>query len=96
MAQPTTQTFFFDNPFDLPGFGESIGTGGFQPVAFLDQMLADPMIRLVMTADGVSEAEIRHLYQPRPADRARPITRGAPVPDGSGPRPGSSRPGIGE
>ena len=29
---------------------------------FLEEMLADPMIRLVMTADGVSEAQLRHLY----------------------------------
>lgn len=92
MTQLTTPSFVFDNPFDLPGFGESIGTGGFQPVAFLDQMLVDPMIRLVMTADGVSEAEIRHFYRLRP----EPITRHAPIPDGSGPRPGSPRPGIGE
>lgn len=29
---------------------------------FLDEMLSDPMIRLVMQADGVSEAQLRHLY----------------------------------
>ena len=29
---------------------------------FLEEMLADPMIRLVMKADGVSEAHLRHLY----------------------------------
>ena len=29
---------------------------------FLEEMLADPMIRLVMRADGASEAQIRHLY----------------------------------
>lgn len=29
---------------------------------FLEEMLADPMIRLVMQADGVSEAQIRRLY----------------------------------
>jgi len=29
---------------------------------FLEEMLADPMIRLVMQADGVSEAHMRHLY----------------------------------
>lgn len=96
MTQPTTPTFVFDNPFDLPGFGESIATGGFQPVAFLDQMLADPMIRLVMTADGVSEVELRHLYRLRPAERSLHMTRPASVPDGAGPRPGSPRLGIGE
>ena len=29
---------------------------------FLEEMLADPMIRLVMKADGVSETQLRHLY----------------------------------
>lgn len=96
MTQPTLSTFVFDNPFDLPGFGESIAMGGFQPVAFLDQMLADPMIRLVMMADGVSEIEIRHLYRSRPAQNAQTLPRRTPGPDGVGPRPGTPRPGIGE
>lgn len=29
---------------------------------FLEELLADPMVRLVMQADGVSEAQIRRLY----------------------------------
>ncbi|WP_323781077.1 hypothetical protein [Leisingera sp.] len=29
---------------------------------FLEEMLADPMVRLVMEADGVSEMQLRHLY----------------------------------
>lgn len=29
---------------------------------FLEEMLADPMVRLVMKADGVSGAHLRHLY----------------------------------
>ena len=29
---------------------------------FLEGMLADPMVQLVMQADGVSEAQLRHLY----------------------------------
>ncbi|SNT41852.1 hypothetical protein [Tropicimonas sediminicola] len=29
---------------------------------FLEEMLADPMVRLVMEADGVSELQLRHLY----------------------------------
>lgn len=29
---------------------------------FLEEMLADPMVRLVMKADGVSAAHLRHLY----------------------------------
>jgi hypothetical protein len=29
---------------------------------FLEEMLADPMVQLVMQADGVSEAHLRHLY----------------------------------
>ena len=32
---------------------------------FLEEMLADPMVRLVMKADGVSEAHLRHLYSGR-------------------------------
>ncbi len=28
----------------------------------LDEMLADPMVQLVMRADGVSEGQLRHLY----------------------------------
>ena len=28
----------------------------------LEEMLADPMVRLVMEADGVSEIQIRYLY----------------------------------
>jgi len=35
---------------------------------FLEEMLADPMVRLVMEADGVSEEHLRHLYSgPRTA-----------------------------
>lgn len=29
---------------------------------FLEEMIADPMVQLVMKADGVSEAQLRHLY----------------------------------
>ena len=29
---------------------------------FLEEMLADPMVRLVMEADGFSETQLRHLY----------------------------------
>ncbi|MCZ0813209.1 MAG: hypothetical protein ACQEVT_10400 [Pseudomonadota bacterium] len=32
---------------------------------FLEEMLADPMVRLVMQADGVSESHLRHLYSGR-------------------------------
>lgn len=32
---------------------------------FLEEMLADPMVRLVMTADGVSEEHLRQLYSGR-------------------------------
>lgn len=36
---------------------------------FLEEMLADPMVQLVMKADGVSEAHLRHLYAgPRTSD----------------------------
>ncbi|MCB1418686.1 MAG: hypothetical protein KDJ74_06675 [Notoacmeibacter sp.] len=41
---------------------------------FLEEMLADPMIRLVMKADGVSEAHLRHVYSghgsPNPGSNA--------------------------
>jgi hypothetical protein len=32
---------------------------------FLEEMLADPMVRLVMEADGISEAHLRNLYSGR-------------------------------
>lgn len=31
-------------------------------LVFLEEMLADPMVQLVMQADGVSAAHLRHLY----------------------------------
>ena len=40
---------------------------------FLDEMLSDPMIRLVMKADGVSEEHLRSLYSG--AGRLSPIPR---------------------
>lgn len=43
---------------------------------FLEEMLADPMVRLVMQADGVSEAQLRNLYSERPpAGNAREVRR---------------------
>lgn len=69
----------------------------------LEEKLADPMIRLFMRADGVSEAEVRGLYAGRAHKRAdgdQSIRGDDPVP-----APlrydmpswlGSSRPGIGE
>lgn len=71
---------------------------------FLQEMLDDPMIRLVMQADGVDETDLRELYSARPRasqQRARE-TRKAAVPsdgtetDETGPLAGSGRPGIGE
>jgi len=71
---------------------------------FLEEMLADPMIRLVMQADGVAEADLRDFHVPRP-DRRRPAqdepTRmeepfRAAKPGVVGLRSGSPRPGIGE
>lgn len=32
------------------------------PDFFLEEMLADPMVRMLMQADGVSEEHLRHLY----------------------------------
>lgn len=71
---------------------------------FLEEMLADPMIRLVMQADGVAEADLRTLYSPqsdqRQAEQDHPSKTGEPrrgiITDVSGPRSGSARPGIGE
>jgi hypothetical protein len=74
------------------------------PDTLLDRMLADPMIRLVMVADKVSETEIRSMYQCRQVERSatRPDPKGktalgyGPAAAVTGPRPGSPRPGIGE
>jgi hypothetical protein len=71
---------------------------------FLEEMLADPMIRLVMQADGVAESELRGLYTAQPDGRHEDPqkTRHVRGPcnekntDDSGPRTGSRRPGIGE
>lgn len=41
---------------------------------FLEEMLSDPMVQLVMKADGVSEAHLRHVYSghgsPNPGSNA--------------------------
>ncbi|WP_199533457.1 hypothetical protein [Rhodovulum sp. 12E13] len=71
---------------------------------FLEEMLADPMIRLVMQADGVAEQDLRALYAPQSdqqqAGQDDPCKTGEPrrgiSTDVSGPRSGSARPGIGE
>ena len=71
---------------------------------FLEEMLADPMIRVVMQADGVAEADLRTLYAPqsdqRQAEQDHPSKTREPhrgiSTDVSGPRFGSARPGIGE
>lgn len=71
---------------------------------FLEEMLADPMIRLVMQADGVAESDLREIYSVRP-DGWRADPRDLRDCDGSlrgkdagdaGTRTGSGRPGIGE
>jgi hypothetical protein len=71
---------------------------------FLDEMLADPMTRLVMQADGVAEQDFRALYSPqsdqRQVEQVHASKAGEPChglgTDDSGPRSGSARPGIGE
>lgn len=71
---------------------------------FLEEMLADPMIRLVMQADGVAESDLRDLYSVRPEGwredpRDTPEADESPLGNGKGdggPRTGSQRPGIGE
>ncbi len=72
---------------------------------FLEKMLADPLIRMVMLADGVSERDLRHYYATRSPGssihrhRARgdhPAAAGVESKPEKFPRSGSSRPGIGE
>lgn len=41
--------------------------------AFLDDMLGDPLVRLLMQADEVSEAELRGLYARLPFPRTRRV-----------------------
>ena len=71
---------------------------------FLEEMLADPMIRLVMQADGVEEAEIRDIFSNRTGGRAgsqessydASRAREDAFAGSRGPLDGSFRPGIGE
>jgi hypothetical protein len=71
---------------------------------FLEEMLADPLIRLVMQADGVTEQDLRELYAPRSEGRPTGRTdrpKGSRSTDGTdedtpGPRSGTARPSIGE
>lgn len=66
---------------------------------FLEEMLADPLTRLVMLADGVAEQDLRALYAPRPdprqAGRDHLATTGEPRlgtgTDALAPRSGSAR-----
>ena len=71
---------------------------------FLEEMLADPMIRLVMQADGVAESDLRDLYSAQP-DRRHEDPQEEQKADGprtgkdagdTGSRAGSGRPCIGE
>lgn len=71
---------------------------------FLEEMLADPMVCLVMQADGVSEEEMRGLYADRTSTASdhfeamqEPKQDAKAVVDGQPFRSlGLSRPGIGE
>ena len=70
---------------------------------FLEEMLADPMIRLVMQADGVAESDLRDLYSPQTKGgheegREKPEAHGASGgkdPGNTGPCVGNGRPGTG-
>ena len=62
---------------------------------FVEEMLADPMIRLVMQADDVAERDLRDLYAPPSDHPVRARRRGMDAGTGD-PRYGSARPGIGE
>jgi len=44
---------------------------------FLEDMLADPMVHMVMAADGVTEAHLRHLYSVPVPCRGRATARAA-------------------
>ncbi|WP_175550241.1 hypothetical protein [Palleronia salina] len=71
---------------------------------FIEEMLADPMVCLVMQADGWTDCEVREIYSGQSRDRLRvnesrhpePELRIIECPQVSGPRTGSNRPGIGE
>ncbi len=71
---------------------------------FLEEMLADPMIRLVMQADGVAESELRKLYsgrsEPRTDDAAKAQEAAercdGETEEGKGPRGGPAEKGTGE
>lgn len=56
---------------------------------FLEEMLADPMVRLVMEADGVSEAHLRHLYSARSTPDSD-LTESAPTTTTKGTRDDAS------
>ncbi len=71
---------------------------------FLEELLSDPMICLVMQADGVAESDLRDLYSARfegmpgraenRQDTAAP--RSGEDGENAGPRSGTERPGIEE
>lgn len=70
---------------------------------FIEVLLADPMVRLFMQADGYSDAEMRGLYFGGATVTQRTTLPRRPIKDSTsdpkslpGPRPGSPRPGIGE
>lgn len=71
---------------------------------FLEEMLSDPMICLVMQADGVDESELRDLYSAGPResrDSGRETRNAAGLrkvteTDDTGPHAGNGRSGIGE
>lgn len=71
---------------------------------FLVEMISDPMIRLVMKADGVPESEIRDLYgeqsdqgsDPDGKDRGSAASSDAAGAETKGPLQGPTRPGRGE
>jgi putative (di)nucleoside polyphosphate hydrolase len=71
-------------------------TGSTRAQISLDDWLADPLIRLIMQADGIDPSQIRHLYSrlaARPADRAE---AGDAQRSDIGPeRVGDFRPGVG-
>ncbi len=52
---------------------------------FLEDLLGDPLVLLVMQADGVSEAQLRHLHSGSLAARAGDDAQGRTIPAGTRP-----------
>lgn len=61
---------------------------------FLEEMLADPMVQLVMQADGVSETQLRHLYSGARTTQTDKDIVDTKTETGTEPEPSRDRSGI--